>query len=43
MLDALLRRAVRKLPHSVRLQGRILFLTEEPVALRSQLEGRDLE
>src|SRR2546426_7088334 len=43
MLDALLRRAVRKLPQSVRLQGRILFLTEEPVALRSQLEGRDLE
>src|SRR5947209_12153865 len=43
MLDALRRRAVRKLPQSVRLQGRILFLTEEPVELRSQLEGRDLE
>src|SRR2546427_4702470 len=43
MLDALRRRAVRKLPPSVRLQGRILFLTEDPVELRSQLEGRDLE
>src|SRR2546425_8071383 len=43
MLEALRRRAVRKLPQSVRLQGRILFLTEQPVELRSQLEGRDLE
>ena len=43
MLEALRRRAVRKLPQSVRLQGRILFLTEHPVELRSQLEGRDLE
>src|SRR5436309_5434782 len=43
MLDALRRRAVRKLPPSVRLQGRILFLTEDPVELRSQPEGRDLE
>src|SRR6058998_2516869 len=43
MLEALRRRAVRKLPPSVRLEGRILFLTEGPVELRSQLEGRDLE
>jgi len=43
MLEALRRRAVRKLPQSVRLEGRILFLTEGPVELRSQLEGRDLE
>src|SRR5256884_7118502 len=43
MLEALRRRVVRKLPQSVRLEGRILFLTEGPVELRSQLEGRDLE
>ncbi|HUL02844.1 MAG TPA: aconitase family protein [Gemmatimonadales bacterium] len=42
MLDALRSRPVRKLPGRVRLQGRVLFLTEDPVLLRQQLEGQDL-
>jgi 3-isopropylmalate/(R)-2-methylmalate dehydratase large subunit len=41
MLDALRRRDVRKLPDSVRLEGRILFLTEDPAEVRAQLEGQD--
>ena len=43
MLDALRSRPVRSLPGRVRLQGRVLFLTEDPALLRQQLDGRDLE
>ena len=34
---------VAKRPAGVRLDGRILFLTENPALLTSQLEGKDLE
>jgi 3-isopropylmalate/(R)-2-methylmalate dehydratase large subunit len=43
MLDALRSRPVGRLPGRVRLQGRVLFLTEDPVLLRQQLDGQDLE
>jgi 3-benzylmalate isomerase len=43
MLDALRSRAVHKLPDRVRFPGRVLFLTEDPDLVRSQLDGRDLE
>ena len=43
MLDALRSRDVRKLPDRVRIQGPILFLTEDPALVRRQLEGHSLE
>jgi 3-benzylmalate isomerase len=42
MLTALKSRPVHKLADKVRLQGRILFLTEDAALVRSQLEGTDL-
>ena len=41
-MDALLNRTVEKRPSSVRLQGRILFLTEDPELIKKQLAGEDL-
>ena len=35
--------AVHKRPAGVTLAGRILFLTEDPALLSSQLDGQDLE
>src|SRR3989454_474521 len=43
MLQALQSRRVERLPDLVRLQGRILFLTEEPALVRTQLAGQDLD
>jgi 3-isopropylmalate/(R)-2-methylmalate dehydratase large subunit len=43
MLAKLLERDVSKRPDTVRLQGRILFLTEDPDLIRRQLGGEDLE
>jgi len=40
--NPLLTREVRKLPSSVKLAGRILFLTEDPALIRRQLAGEDL-
>ena len=42
MIPSLLNRAVEKRPDRVRLQGRILFLTEDPELIKRQLEGEDL-
>jgi 3-isopropylmalate/(R)-2-methylmalate dehydratase large subunit len=42
MLDSLLTRKVEKRPEQVRLEGRILFLTEDPELIRKQLAGWDL-
>ncbi len=42
MIPSLLERAVEKRPDRVRLQGRILFLTEDPELIKRQLEGEDL-
>src|SRR5690348_1994543 len=41
-MDALLTKHVEKRPATVRLQGRILFLTEDPELIRRQLAGEDL-
>jgi len=43
MLDKLLDRTVTKRPDTVKLQGRILFLTEDPELIRRQLTGVDLD
>ncbi len=43
MIAALQARPVHRLPDRVRLQGRVLFLTEDAGLLRRQLEGDDLE
>ena len=43
MISALKNRPVRRLPDRVRLQGRVLFLTEDPQLVRRQLEGQDLD
>lgn len=43
MLERLLEREVRKRPPTVRLAGRVLFLTEDPDLIRRQLEGEDLD
>ena len=43
MLENLLETEVKKRPSTVRLQGRILFLTEDPDLIRRQLQGEDLE
>jgi 3-isopropylmalate/(R)-2-methylmalate dehydratase large subunit len=43
MIEALTRRTVRRLPDDVRLEGRVLFLTEDPALVRAQLTGTDLD
>lgn len=43
MLDKLLNRTVARRPDTVKLQGRILFLTEDPALIRRQLAGEDLD
>ena len=43
MISSLLSRPVEKLPPEVRLQGRILFLVDDPELVRRQLAGEDLE
>jgi 3-isopropylmalate/(R)-2-methylmalate dehydratase large subunit len=40
--DSLKDRRIEKRPDRVRLQGRILFLTEDPELIRKQLEGWDM-
>jgi 3-isopropylmalate/(R)-2-methylmalate dehydratase large subunit len=42
VIESLLKREIHKRPDRVRLQGRILFLTEDPALIRRQLEGEDL-
>ncbi len=42
MIDSLLERKIEKRPDRVRLQGRILFLTEDPELIKKQLAGEDL-
>jgi 3-isopropylmalate/(R)-2-methylmalate dehydratase large subunit len=42
VIDSLLARKIEKRPDKVRLQGRILFLTEDPELIRRQLAGEDL-
>ena len=42
MNTSLLSRTVAKRPDQVKLQGRILFLTEDPELIRRQLAGEDL-
>src|SRR5205809_2387762 len=41
-MDALLQRKIEKRSQTVRIQGRILFLTEDPELIRRQLAGEDL-
>jgi 3-isopropylmalate/(R)-2-methylmalate dehydratase large subunit len=43
MIESLLKRNVEQRASSVKLAGRILFLTEDPALVRSQIEGKDLE
>ena len=42
MINSLLERKIDKRPDQVRLQGRILFLTEDPELIKRQLAGEDL-
>jgi 3-isopropylmalate/(R)-2-methylmalate dehydratase large subunit len=42
VIDSLLDRKIEKRPDKVRLQGRILFLTEDPALIKRQLSGEDL-
>ena len=42
MIEALLNRKIEKRPTTVRLPGRILFLTEDPDLIKRQLAGEDL-
>ena len=42
MINSLLERKIEKRPDKVRLQGRILFLTEDPELIQRQLAGEDL-
>ena len=42
MITSLLDRKIDKRPNKVRLQGRILFLTEDPELIKRQLAGEDL-
>jgi 3-isopropylmalate/(R)-2-methylmalate dehydratase large subunit len=41
-MDALLNRKIEKRPATVRLPGRIMFLTEDPELIKRQLAGEDL-
>ncbi len=43
MLEKLKQRDVRKRPSTVQVQGRVLFLTEDPELIRRQLEGEELD
>ncbi len=43
MLESLLSRKVEKRPARVQLNGRILFLAEDPALVKVQLEGQDLD
>ncbi|HWW13561.1 MAG TPA: aconitase family protein [Candidatus Dormibacteraeota bacterium] len=42
MINSLLERKIEKRPDRVRLQGRVLFLTEDPELIKRQLAGEDL-
>src|ERR1700744_3610469 len=42
VINSLLERKIEKRPDMVRLQGRILFLTEDPELIKRQLAGEDL-
>jgi len=42
VINSLLERKIEKRPDKVRLQGRILFLTEDPELIKRQLAGEDL-
>jgi 3-isopropylmalate/(R)-2-methylmalate dehydratase large subunit len=42
VIEALLQKKIEKRPTTVRLPGRILFLTEDPELIRRQLAGEDL-
>lgn len=42
MIESLLRKKIEKRPDKVKLQGRILFLAEDPALVRAQIEGQDL-
>jgi 3-isopropylmalate/(R)-2-methylmalate dehydratase large subunit len=42
VINSLLERKIEKRPDKVRLQGRILFLTEDPELIQKQLAGEDL-
>jgi 3-isopropylmalate/(R)-2-methylmalate dehydratase large subunit len=42
VIEALLHRKIEKRKQTVRLQGRILFLTEDPGVIKRQLSGEDL-
>ena len=42
MINSLLERKIERRPEKVRLQGRILFLTEDPELIKRQLAGEDL-
>jgi 3-isopropylmalate/(R)-2-methylmalate dehydratase large subunit len=42
VISSLLERKIEKRPDNVRLQGRILFLTEDPELIKAQLAGWDL-
>jgi len=42
LISSLLERKIEKRPDRVRLEGRILFLTEDPELIRRQLAGEDL-
>jgi 3-isopropylmalate/(R)-2-methylmalate dehydratase large subunit len=42
VINSLLERKIEKRPDRVRLQGRILFLTEDPELIKRQLGGEDL-
>jgi 3-isopropylmalate/(R)-2-methylmalate dehydratase large subunit len=42
VIEALLSKKIEKRPETVRLQGRILFLTEDPELIKRQLAGEDL-
>jgi 3-isopropylmalate/(R)-2-methylmalate dehydratase large subunit len=43
MLESLRSRRVEKLPPSVRFAGRVLYLADDPVLVKQQLDGQDLE
>ena len=42
MIQSLLQRKIEKRPATVKLQGRVLFLTEDPELIRKQLSGWDM-
>jgi 3-isopropylmalate/(R)-2-methylmalate dehydratase large subunit len=43
MTNSLLKREIQKLPPKLQLKGRVLFLTEDPVEIRRQLDGGDID